>query len=478
MRLSEILRVLGADAASSGSLLELEPTGYSIDSRTLLRGELFFAIKGQNHDGHQFVTAAFESGAIGAIVQRGFILDSHADGRLLIHVDDTLDALQQLAASLIRGWRGRVVGITGSMGKTTTKELTAAVLSSAGRVNKTIGNLNNEYGLPLSVLQMESAGSHALDFDFAVLEMGMNHKGEIRRLTRIAPPDAAIVTAVAPVHLEFFESVDDIAIAKSEIVEGLRPGGVAVLNADDERVLRMASLRDDIEVRTFGIVRQADISARNINTDGVSTSTFRLVTPAGEIDCRLGLAGVHNVYNALAAAAVGDWFHLEAKTIATSLASAVSPKMRGQVIRFARGFSVIDDSYNSNPTALVEMVRTIGASRDALRKIVVAGEMLELGAEGADLHRETGSRIAAIGVDLLIGVRGLASELVEGARSAGMREDAAFFCESPEQAAEFVQRNVRTGDLILVKGSRGVKTERVVQRLRQAFEPEGDGGVP
>jgi len=481
MRLPEILSVFGAGATVLRDGGQREPLGYSIDSRGVRAGELFFAIQGANQDGHRFVADALAKGAIGAVVKRGFIGSPYAIGcgeSTVIEVDDTLDALQRLARAVLVGWRGKVIAITGSMGKTTTKEMTAAALSCAGRVLKTVGNLNNEYGLPLSVLKMESDGASAADFDFAVLEMGMNHRGEIARLCEIAPPDVAVVTVVAPVHLEFFESVDEIAEAKSEIVRGAKRNGAAVLNADDRRVAQMASLRTDLEVRTFGIENEADVAARDVESDGLSVTRFRLVTRGGETPCTLPLAGRHNVYNALAAAAVADIFEVSPSEIARALGSAPGLKMRGEVIRFAAGFTVLDDSYNSNPHALIEMARTLSSNRRATRRIVAAGEMLELGASGPELHRETGRQIALLGVDLLIGVRGLARELVEGAREAGMQDEAAIFCETPNEAAELIERKARRGDLILVKGSRGVKTEIIVEKLKQAFEQMGEASGP
>ncbi|HXG68058.1 MAG TPA: UDP-N-acetylmuramoyl-tripeptide--D-alanyl-D-alanine ligase [Blastocatellia bacterium] len=468
MKLGEIVSILRAKPIAAG---EREPSGYSIDSRTIRAGDLFFAIRGEKHDGHRFVADVFARGAIAAVVARDFLNSDAARGlgenaARLIAVNDTLVALQSVASSVIKSWRGRLVAVTGSAGKTTTKDLTAAVLARLGRVIKTTGNLNNAYGLPLSILKMESDGARAADFDFAVLEMGMNHKGELAELTRIAPPDLGLVTNVAAVHLEFFSSVDEIAEAKAELVQGVKPGGAAVLNADDERVARMRSLRDDIEVRTFGIEHPAGVRASEIRSSALGSIDFLLTTPRGSVETRLPLIGRHNLYNALAAAAVADYYGAPLEQIADALAHASSSKMRGEVLRCGQGFTLIDDSYNSNPRALVEMVRTVSASEGYGRKIVVAGEMLELGEAGAALHREAGRQIAGLGIDWLIGVRGLAGELVAGARESGMAERAAIFCATPEEAAELLEREVRAGDLILVKGSRGVKMETVVERLK------------
>jgi UDP-N-acetylmuramoyl-tripeptide--D-alanyl-D-alanine ligase len=470
MKLGEIANILCAPLDST-EMVEQEPVGYSIDSRAVGAGEVFFAIRGEHYDGHRFVGEAFKKGAIASVVSSDYVA---SDGdRALIRVDDTLGALQSLAKSVLSKWRGRAVAITGSMGKTTTKDMTATALSKAGRVIKTMGNLNNDYGLPLSILKMQSGGAHASDFDYAVFEMGMNHKGEIARLAEIAPPDFGVVTIVAPVHLEFFDSIDQIAEAKAELIAGIKPGGAAALNADDERVARMREMRSDIEHRTFGIEQEADVLARDIEADGLSGARFKLVTPRGSVEARLSVAGRHNIYNALAAAAVADFYEVPLDQIAAALAESSSPKMRGEVLRFPEGFTVVDDSYNSNPRALIEMVATICSNKQCKRRVVVAGEMLELGVTGAELHREAGRRIAALGVELLIGVRGLAQEIVRGAREAGMSAESAIFCETPNEAADLLTREASAGDLILIKGSRGVKTEIVVERMKQRSMASG-----
>ena len=484
MKLGEIADILGSNiraARGATELAERAPVGYSIDSRTIRAGELFFAVRGDNYDGHRFVVDAIAQRALAAVVSRGF-LDSEVGRQIdpqkaaLIMVDDTLAALQSLAHNVIKNWQGEVVAITGSVGKTSTKEMTAAMLSRKGRVVKTSGNLNNQYGLPLSILKMESDERRASDFDYAVLEMGMNHTGEIAALTKIAPPDTGIITVVAPAHLEFFSSVDEIAEAKAEMVSGIVPGGLAVLNADDERVAKMEAMRYDIVTRTFGIDHDADVMARDIKADKIAESSFTLVTPRGQTRARVPLSGRHNIYNVLAAAAVADHYETRLEDIADALADLSAPKMRGEVVRFCGGVTLIDDSYNSNPRALFEMVSTVAANRESRRKFVVAGEMLELGPSGAELHEEAGRQIAQLGIDRLIGVRGFAREMVAGAREAGMSSETAIFTNTPEEAAEALIREVRDGDLILVKGSRGVRTEIVVERLKQKFETLEDCG--
>ena len=468
MNLGEIMSLITATEVATRiqpRIRSEEPSGFSIDSRSVRPGELFFAIRGEWNDGHDFAGQAIEKGALAAVVRRDF----HARGideSKLIRANDTLRALQALATAVLRSWRGFEIAVTGSSGKTTTKEITAAVLARTSRVIKSLGNLNNAYGLPLSVLRMESDGAHASDFDFAVFEMGMNHKGEIAELTRIAPPDLGVVTNVAAAHLEFFESVDGIAEAKSEMVAGIKAGGCAVLNADDERVARMRSLRTDLEYRTFGVERKADVTARGVVSEGMKGSRFTLSTPQGEVAATLRLPGRHNLLNALAAAAVADFYGTPLADIAAVLETAAPPKMRGELVRLANGATVIDDSYNSNPKALAEMVETLRAT-DCKRRIVVAGEMLELGPSSPELHRQAGRRIPTDKVDLLIGVRGLARDIVEGAREIGFSENGAVFCETVNDAADLLIRELRAGDWALVKGSRGVGMEIVVERIRR-----------
>jgi UDP-N-acetylmuramoyl-tripeptide--D-alanyl-D-alanine ligase len=453
----------------------MEPLGYSIDSRTIRAGELFFAIRGQRLDGHDFVQEAISKGAMAAVVDQKFWSGLPKDSRLrskLIPTEDTLLALQRLASAVIRGWSGKVIGITGSAGKTTTKELVASVLGRIGRVAKTVGNLNNAYGLPLSILKMESDGSHASDFDFGVFEMGMNHRGEIAELTKIAPPDLGIVLMVAPVHLEFFSSVEEIARAKAELVLGIKGGGAAILNADDALVSGMRALRDDLQYISFGIERPSDVTAKEIEFGGLAGSRFLLVTRRQSARVFLRLPGRHNIYNALASAAAGDFYGAPVELIAEALGAASSLKMRGEILRFKGGFTIVDDSYNSNPRALEEMVGALGASNG--RRIVVAGEMLELGQQGQQLHREAGRKLAALGVDLLIGVRGLARHMVEGARQAGL---AACYAETPQEAAQILAGEVRPGDLILIKGSRAVRMEIVLEEIKEQFDLEPECSI-
>jgi UDP-N-acetylmuramoyl-tripeptide--D-alanyl-D-alanine ligase len=464
MTLADVATRLGCEVPP---LAERTVAGFSIDSRTAREGDLFFAVRGERFDGHDFVPKALERGALAAVVDRP--VDAGADR--LLAVSDTLAALQSLATRVLEAWGGTTVAITGSAGKTTTKELTARVLSAAGPTHKSAGNLNNAYGLPLSILEMVSDGRRTPDFQYAVFEMGMSTPGEIRRLTEIAPPKVGVVTLVAPAHAEFFEDgIEGIARAKAELVEGIVSGGVSVLNADDERVARMAALRPDVRAVTFGLDGERDVTARDVVSEGLSGSRFRLVTPEGEADVSLPLVGRHNLMNALAAAGVGVALGLAPALVAAALTGAAPAKMRGEIVRLANGAVVIDDSYNSNPRALGEMIAALRSLPGGGRRIVVAGEMLELGSESAQLHREAG-RSAAHGVDLLVGVRGDARHLVEGAIEGGIKS--ALFVETPEEAAAALAGMLGPWDVVLVKGSRGVATDRAVAALVDAFGREG-----
>ncbi|MDT5157830.1 MAG: UDP-N-acetylmuramoyl-tripeptide--D-alanyl-D-alanine ligase [Acidobacteriota bacterium] len=468
-------------------LFDKEISGFSIDSRATAAGELFFALSPEDYrrhcftatsfaDAHRFIPEAFEQGAL-AVVARAARVEGDEELRAfhdrLLLVEDVIEALQLVARGTIDAWGRPVIAITGSAGKTTTKDLTAHVLGSTGRrVLRSRKNYNNELGVALSVLQMESDGARPTDFDVAVLEMGMSMPGEIARHCLVAPPDIAVLTNVAPVHLEFMGSVEAIAAGKAQLVEGLKRGGTAILNADDERVAAMrAKAGHASRVITYGTREGSDVLAFDVVTVGVGTSRFNLRTPEGEeAEVLLPMHGRHNVLNALAAAAVATCFGIGVDEIASALATAAPSEMRGEVLRFNAGFTVVDDSYNSNPQSLLSMSEALaGGGEGVERRIVVAGEMLELGDEGEALHREAGREIAGFGVDVLWGVRGLARALVEGARRGGMGAEATRFFETSEEAASALPEFVRAGDLVLVKGSRGVHTERVVEALKARY---------
>jgi UDP-N-acetylmuramoyl-tripeptide--D-alanyl-D-alanine ligase len=426
--------------------------GYSIDSRTLNAGDLFIAIAGEHFDGHNYVQAALEKGAVGAIVEAGKKADG--DPLRLLQVEDSLKALQLLGAAARRLWGKPLLAVTGSAGKTTTKEILAHILSTRFRVMKSSGNLNNHIGLPLQLLKLEA------EHDLAVVEMGMNHAGEIRALGALAHHDLAVVTTVAPVHLEFFGSLAEIARAKYEIIETLHAGGVAVLNADDDYVCQFGRDFKGKVVR-FGIKRAADVSAHNIKLNGAEGSAFELLVGSVGEPVTFPLVGEHNIYNALAAAAAAMERGISPSQAAAALSSIAPPDKRGQVMHL-NGATIINDCYNSNPRALEAMIDTL-ASMKAERRILVVGEMLELGPTAEALHRECGKHAAEKKIDMVIGVRGMARAVAEAACGSGTQ---AQFVETPEQAGEWLARNLRQGDAVLLKASRGVKLERAIDMLQ------------
>jgi len=466
-------------------LFDKEIIDFSIDSRTVGEGELFFALSQPDYeragfngtfaDAHDFLAQAFARGAIAAVARRDRVARDEKlqalHDRLLL-VDDVIAALQTLARKVYEQWGRPVVGITGSAGKTTTKELTAHLLAGTGRVLKSERNYNNGLGLPLSVLQMVSRGRRPEDYDLAILEMGMSSPThEIRRLVQITPPDIGVELLVAPVHLEHLGTIENVAAMKAELIEGLKPDGIAVLNADDELVMDMKS-KTDGPVLTFGIQNPADVTAREIDASRFGSIRFRLQTPMGEAAAELPMTGRHNLMNALAASAVATALKVGPELIADALRSAKPPRMRGEVLNFAARFTVVDDSYNSNPRSLLGMVRTLAeASENVKRRVVIAGEMLELGLHEREMHREAGREIARLGIDILWGVRGLATEMVSAAGEHGMKTTRFF--ESSEAAATAVLDLISEGDLILVKGSRSVETDKIVAALKERFPLAG-----
>ena len=428
--------------------------GYSIDSRTVQSGELFFAVKGERLDGHDFVEQALGRGAIGAVVEKAQ-LARYAGAAGLVAVDDTLVALQTLATAVRKMWGKTAIGITGSMGKTTTKEAMAHLLAIKYRVHSSKGNFNNHFGLPLGLLTLEP------EYDVAVVEMGMSHAGEIASLARIALPNQAVITNVAPVHLESFDSIAGIARAKYELIEALPHGGTAVLNADDEYVCQFG--RDfKGKVVMFGLKTgtcvPADVRAENVEVLGPEGTRFDLVSHEIRQPVHSPLLGKHNVYNVLAAAAVALEHGITPSEIAAALPSLQPADKRGQVVQLGN-ISVLYDCYNSSPKALMAAVDTL-AAMPAGRRIVVAGEMLELGATGEHLHRECGRYMAGRKLDFLLGVRGLAKPMVEAAREAGMKAE---FVATPEEAGEWLAREARGSDVVLLKASRGVKLEKALE---------------
>ena len=454
MTLGELAaRLTGARISGPGGT---RATGVSIDSRTLRPGDLFIAIRGARFDGHRFVGDAVARGAAAALVSDAAALGTPpAPG---IVVDDTLRALQALARRVRRDSGARVVAVTGSVGKTTTKELSAALLETRYRVFRNRGNLNNHIGLPLSLLELRTRP------EVAVVELGMSGPGEIRRLVEIAEPDVRVWTNVGEAHAEFFPSIEAIADAKAEILTGAARDAVVVANAADDRVMRRVAGFPG-RVVTFGVDVEAEVSASGVEDLGLDGVRARLRTPVGAAPVRTRLLGRGNLANVLAAVGVALSFDVPLAAAVERAAAVEAPPHRGRIHRLAGGVAVIDDSYNSSPLALETALATLARGR-AGRRVAVLGEMLELGARSEDLHRAAGRAAAAAGVGPLLTVGGEpARALGLAAVEAGAAAAGVLHCETSEEAAARAAATVRDGDIVLVKGSRGVRTDRVVTRL-------------
>jgi UDP-N-acetylmuramoyl-tripeptide--D-alanyl-D-alanine ligase len=433
-RVKEIAAVLGHPATSDAWI-----TGWSVDSRTVQPGDLFFALRGPNHDGNAYLDEAFRKGAVAAV--------ANSQNSSVLTVPDSLAALQSIAAWARNQWAGLVIGVTGSAGKTTTKDIIAAMLAAS----KTIGNLNNHVGLPLSILRLPSSAR------VAVLEMAMNHSGEIRRLCEIARPNIGVVTNVGHAHMEAFDSIEGVAAAKRELIESLPADGVAVLNFDDPLVIQFRHAHPGRTV-TFGLNPGADVRAENVQdtSDGLTFSVHGVPFSSP-------LHGRHSILNFLAGIAVAGLFGIRASELTDVVRDIAPGPQRGE--RFLHnGILILNDCYNSNPDAARAMIDVLRDTQ-AQRRIAVLGEMLELGRWSGALHRDVGSYLAAQGIDVLVGIRGAAGSLVDAAKEAGQAVNAAFFFERPEEAGDRLRKIARAGDVILFKGSRGTHVERALERF-------------
>jgi UDP-N-acetylmuramoyl-tripeptide--D-alanyl-D-alanine ligase len=437
--LTDVAQALGLSVETSARI-----TGWSIDSRTIAPGDLFFALRGPNHDGNAYVEEVLAKGAVAAVANEA------KPGTVLV-VPDTLAALQSTAVWAHAQWGGEVIGVTGSAGKTSTKDVIAAMLAASMPLGKTIGNLNNHVGVPLSILRLPSEAR------VAVLEMGMNHAGEIRALCAMAKPRIGVVTNVGHAHIEAFDSIEGVAAAKRELIESLPADGVAVLNADDPLVAKFRDVHRGRTV-TFGIHSEAGFRAERVQlTDhGVS------FTVAG-MPFESALMGRHSILNILAGIAVASLYDIQPAELRGVVKHLTAPSMRGQRLEHA-GVVILNDCYNSNPDAARVMIDVLRET-PAKRRIAVLGEMLELGRWSESLHRDVGSYVAKSGIDVLVGIRGEACHLVDAARKAGLAVDAAFFFPDAVSAGEHLRRIAHPGDVILLKGSRGTHVEYALERF-------------
>jgi UDP-N-acetylmuramoyl-tripeptide--D-alanyl-D-alanine ligase len=452
LNLNQVAEKTGGEILQ-GSLSTLFRT-FNIDSRLTRQGELFFALIAQRN-GHTYVSDAVQKGASGAVISQK-ITPPNSDIALLM-VNDTLLALQNLAQKVLSNHKARIVGITGSIGKTTTKEFAASLLSKSFNVLKSEGNYNNHIGLPLSILKLEY--THTI----AVLEMGMSAPGEISRLTQIAPPDIAVITNIHPVHLEFFKDIEQIAKAKKEILDGLKPGGTAILNGDDPLVKKISADWKGPRLH-FGLSKSCEIRATNIRRRGIQGLSLDLFYEDKKERIHFPHFYTSFLYNFLAAVGVAQAFSTPSKHLLQQIKTLRSFAMRGKLYRLKSNITLIDDSYNSNPAALEYALKDL-SELPAKRKVAVLGDMLELGKQEVKYHVRAGEQVKAHNCDVLVTVGPLSRHMAEGALKSGMKKDSVFSFSDSEETADHIESLLRAGDLVLIKGSRGMKTDKVVKRL-------------
>jgi UDP-N-acetylmuramoyl-tripeptide--D-alanyl-D-alanine ligase len=457
---AEIARIGGGRVAAGNA--ERRLPSVSIDSRALGPGDLFVALRGDRFDGHDFADRAVAAGAVGALVARASAVSAAGDV-VVIEVPDTLLALQAAAQEVRRRAGARVVAITGSAGKTTTKEATAVLLEARYQTLKNRGNLNNHIGLPLSLMDLQRGA------EVAVMELGMNHAGEIRRLVEIAEPDVRVWTNVGTAHLEFFGTQEAIADAKAEILERASRETVAVVNADDPRVMaRVAGFPG--EIVTFAVEAPADVRAEDVELRGMEGTTARVRTPAGALTVSVPLAGRGNLENVLAAIAVAVVLGVPLEAITERVSRLVPAAHRGELLQLGCGVRVLDDAYNASPSALDRLLELVATEQSGARRVAFLGEMLELGEASETLHTEAGHAVASAGIEALVTVGGApARALADAAVRAGLAAARVEHVADSAQAAALVPAVVAGGDLVIVKGSRGTRMERVVERLKEAF---------
>lgn len=437
----------------------MEVKGISIDSRNIKEGDLFIALKGDRFDGHDFVPEAIKRGAWGALVERSTLESRYQDLgglRNIVPVEDTLLALQEMSYMHRKKFALPVVGITGSNGKTTTKEMLACILKRKGPVLKNEGNLNNHIGVPLTLLKLN--GGHKS----AAVEMGMSAAGEIDLLARIVSPGVGVITNIGPAHLEFLGSMDNVAEAKAELLGNLKPEGTAVLNSDD-RYFGFLKSKFGGKVLSFGIDQQADVMAGDIR-QGKDYTDFTVSTGGAKANVRLRTMGAHNIYNALAAAAAATAAGMPLETIKAGLDDFTPVAMRSE-IRMVKGRTVLADCYNANPGSVKAALETLITLRPGRKAVAVLGDMLELGENGPEEHRKVGRTAAALGVGSVIALGSLARYILEGAGEAGMQKKGLFAASSHREAAEKLRSESGSGDAVLIKGSRGMKMEKILEEF-------------
>jgi len=449
----KIASIVGGRISPSGSQGTI--TGISTDSRTIQAGELFVPLRGANFDGHDFLIRAYRRGAAACLSEEivaGFPIP-------VIQVEDTLVALGDLAAAIRRNFTAPVVAVTGSAGKTTTKEMLSSILAQTGPGLKTEGNFNNLIGLPLTLFRWRP------EHNWAVLEMGMSRRGEIARLAEIAAPQVGIITNIGPAHLEGLGSIDGVARAKGELFAALSVGGVAIINADDERVVQLP-VANGVRRLLFGLKRPADVTASDVKS-GVDSLSMRIQLPTGQWNVSMKVGGRQNVLNALAAAAAAVALHVPGELIVRGLEQFQPYRGRLEVFKLDEGIVLIDDTYNANPLSMQASLQYLAETAGTGRRIAVLGDMLELGEDAADWHHKVGAA-AAIYSDLLLVMGGQAEATAAGASAAGMAADKVVVLSSHQAVVENLMSRLQPNDRILVKGSRGMQMEKICQEIREA----------
>ena len=447
---AKVAEMVGGQLLSGGDLV---CDSVVIDSREAREGSLFIAIRGERLDGHSFLGQALEKAA-GAIVDTP--PDPLPQGKGIVHVEDTTIALQTLARQIRRSFPFTLIAITGSAGKTTTKEMIAALTASERRTWKSWGNFNNQIGCPLCIANTPDGT------EVVVSEMGMNHKGELEMMSRLVEPDLSVYTNVGPVHLEFFDSIEGIAAAKAELLENMRQDGTVVVNADDPRVMRISEKFPGRRV-SYGVENEADYQALEVEVRGLLGTRFSLLAEGGQREFTLSLPGLHNLENAVAAIAAARAIGISWDGIAYGLATIMPAKHRGILQRW-RGAMLYDDTYNSNPAALKKTLRLLDEAAWDGRKIAVIGDMLELGPAEEEFHREVGASMPQ-SIEIVVAVGQRARAILDGARQAGYSDAALHHFNDADAAGSFLKSYIRDNDLVLLKASRGIGLDKIITML-------------
>ena len=459
--LKELARVIKGRLSGGQRAGSTYIEGVSIDSRTTEKGNLFVALQGEHVDGHDFVSEASVKGATCAVVEKSRLEDMDEGPRqkiAFLAVDDTRKALQDLARWFLKKFRVKTVAITGSNGKTTTKDMIAAVLSQEYKVIKSPKSYNTQIGVPLTIFELGS------DTEVLVLELGASMLGEIEGLTRLSQPDIGVITNISAAHLEFFGSFENVVRAKLELLDNMKDDKIAVLNSDDESLLARTKVGKK-RVVTFATERKADFRADDVSFSDKGEVSFVINS---KFSVRLRLMGRHNVYNALAAFAVGSLWQVDPKRAVEALESFTPPDLRMELEEFD-GIKVLNDSYNANPASMANALETLRQIRTSGRRIAVLGDMLELGDKSQSLHQEIGNKVFDSGVDILVTVGELSKWIARAAREKGLDHSSITSFEHKAEVSAFLRENLKPGDVVLVKGSRKLKLEDVVEGLRKVY---------